>query len=325
MKAVLVMALALAGLTSLPGNAEPSPQQAEDQHWYAVEVIVFKPTASMAGGDEMWPSDPKLPDVADAVVPTEPTEPSEPAAALPMPLTLNTPRTIPLAATVAPEVTPLPTTDYKLDGIWQRLQSSGRYQTLLHTGWIQQGKPRSRAQAISITPLVTPAPAVTAPAMAPTNNVYGDAAMMPALPMPATAAPSAPALPTPATASPPVPMPPSGAPVFGTVTLSLDRYLHLAVDMAYRPTGSEILRTYQSANGLALPSTSTATLPAGIGFGALPLTPRAPTAVVLDQSRRIQPGAVDYFDHPLFGAIIEVTPVPAPAGEIAPPQDPIGN
>lgn len=291
MKAAFVLMLALAGLTSFAATAA----QAEDQHWYAVEVIAFKPTASMAGGDEMWPDDPKLPDVGDAVVPTV----ADTDTALPAPLTLDAPQTV-----TVPAVTPLPTADYKLDGVWKRLQSSGRYQTLLHTGWIQQGKPRAQAQPISITPLMT----ATAPGK-PADNVFSDFSD--------TAAP-APLLPAPQTTAPPIPAPPSGAPVFGTVTLSLDRYLHLAVDLAYRPTGAQTLRTYRSRDDLALPAGATMAQPAATGFGDFAAYPAAPAAIVMDQSRRIQPGNINYFDHPLFGAIIEVTPVPAPAAAAAP-------
>lgn len=311
MKRLLALAAVILALAPLGSNAaQPATNQA-DQHWYAVEIVVFRPATNMAGSNETWPATPKLPDVAKAVVPAvpQPASTTTPAGG-PGAQPLKTTPLQPAAGTPAAgdEVLPLPATQYQLNGVWNRLQKSGRYITLLHTGWIEQGQPRTQAPAVSITPLVTPQPASAMPSPV---STFGDATLA-LLPAPQSSGT--------AQASPLPPQAPADAPVFGTVTLSLNRYLHLGLDLAYRPTDAIGLSVYQQSGDLAAPQNASSAPPEE--FGTFPLMPSAPTVILLDQSRRIQTNDLNYFDNPLFGAIVQVTPVPAPGATRQPPTSP---
>lgn len=77
----------------------------------------------------------------------------------------------------------------------------------------------------------------------------------------------------------------------GTVRLSRSRFLHLALDLRYSPQGA----------------TAAAPLFSIFGRQAEP----APL-YRLAQSRRVRSGELNYFDHPRFGAIVLLTPYPAP-------------
>lgn len=69
--------------------------------------------------------------------------------------------------------------------------------------------------------------------------------------------------------------------VHGTVTVSLGRYLEVAVDLLYhRPTSDET---------------------------ALP--PAAPSRFRLVAERRMRSGELHYIDHPLFGVLMQITPL----------------
>lgn len=77
----------------------------------------------------------------------------------------------------------------------------------------------------------------------------------------------------------------------GTVRLSRSRFLHLALDLRYSPQGAAAASPLFSIFGLeAEPA---------------PL-------YRLAQSRRVRSGELNYFDHPRFGAIVILTPYPAP-------------
>ncbi|MBN1239984.1 MAG: hypothetical protein JXB36_15890 [Gammaproteobacteria bacterium] len=79
----------------------------------------------------------------------------------------------------------------------------------------------------------------------------------------------------------------------GTIRLHVSRFLHLTLDLDYRPT----------------PVQPAARLPSGddgsaYGLSELALRPWLP----LETGRRIRSGEVNYFDHPYFGVLIMVTP-----------------
>lgn len=84
----------------------------------------------------------------------------------------------------------------------------------------------------------------------------------------------------------------------GTIRLHLSRYLHLAVDLVYRPG----MRPPQPAAGSAFPTSPQA-------LSDVPL----PARYVLRAERRIGSGVVQYFDHPMFGVLVLVRPYEPPA------------
>lgn len=296
-----IIAVAAAG-AAFAGQSDKK----KDQHWFAVEVIVFRPTANMAGSDEMWPADPQLPNLKDAVVPTAPA-PVGGTATFPLTSTATTPA---MAATIGPgkRVLPLSDTQYQLQGVWNQLKRSGRYETLIHTGWIEKGLPRGKAPTVSITPLVAPA-STNLPTVA---AVYSDTGRVP---LPASSQ-----RPVKAAAASKEKIAPPTAPAFGTIKLAFDRFLHLALNIAYRPVNPAALKTWHSSTGeFAAPSTANAGPAPVIRFGPYyqPMPPE-PQAVVMNESRTVDPNAVNYFDHPLFGVIVQVRPVEPPAAAAQP-------
>jgi hypothetical protein len=76
----------------------------------------------------------------------------------------------------------------------------------------------------------------------------------------------------------------------GTIRVHLTRFLHITLDL-----------TYQAGAG------ATPALAANDGLDEFVLTPR----YRLQATRNVRSGELHYFDHPAFGALVRITPVPA--------------
>jgi hypothetical protein len=76
----------------------------------------------------------------------------------------------------------------------------------------------------------------------------------------------------------------------GTIRVHLTRFLHITLDL-----------TYQANEG------ATPALAANDGLDEFVLTPR----YRLQATRNVRSGELHYFDHPAFGALVRITPVPA--------------
>jgi peptidoglycan-binding protein CsiV len=81
----------------------------------------------------------------------------------------------------------------------------------------------------------------------------------------------------------------------GTVRVHLSRFLHITLDLTYQAKGSA-------------PAT-TATRPVGDGLDEIVLAPQ----YRLRATRSARSNELHYFDHPAFGVLVRVTPVPAEA------------
>ncbi len=113
--------------------------------------------------------------------------------------------------------------------------------------------------------------------------------------LPASAAPASTTHPLPAGATPP----PQATPAFGIAKLSTTGpYLHFDLDLVLQ--GSPVKAPAAVTAGIST------TLPAGAT--AAPAVP-VYQYYRLQQDRRVDGGKLAYFDHPLFGAILLVTPV----------------
>jgi Peptidoglycan-binding protein, CsiV len=75
----------------------------------------------------------------------------------------------------------------------------------------------------------------------------------------------------------------------GSVRVYLSRFLHVNLDV-----------TYQGSTTTAAPTTSN-------GLDEIPL---APTFTLMTE-RNVRSGELHYFDHPAFGVLVKITPVPA--------------
>jgi hypothetical protein len=75
----------------------------------------------------------------------------------------------------------------------------------------------------------------------------------------------------------------------GTIRVHLGRFLHITLDLTYQ-TGAA----------------ATVGLTANDGLGEVAFAPR----YRLQTTRNARSGEVHYFDHPAFGVLVRVTPVP---------------
>lgn len=168
----------------------------------------------------------------------------------------------------------------QLDDEWTRLKHSHDYQPLLHVTWVQPALDRAVAPAVRI--------GVPPPAVPPEST---DAAVP-------TSTPAATSVGAPAQATP----------AYGTAKLSTTGpYLHFDLDLAFQgPVAKTLWSTTPVASSLLAPPTSTTPAPAAAT--AIP----AFQYYRLRQNRRVDVGKISYFDHPLFGAIVLVTPTKKP-------------
>lgn len=122
-----------------------------------------------------------------------------------------------------PEVTPLPATSYRLNGVMAALRRGGKYRPLLHASWLQPETGRIRGVFVSAPPVVEQ--------------------------------------------------------VMGSVRLRVTRFLHVDMDMAYFPGAAPDVADAGAVGG----------------------------HVRLQESRKIKLNEVHYFDHPLFGVLLQVS------------------
>jgi hypothetical protein len=80
----------------------------------------------------------------------------------------------------------------------------------------------------------------------------------------------------------------------GTIRVHLSRFLHITLDLTYRADG-----------------TSSPALAANDGLDELAFAPR----YRLQATRSARSGELHYFDHPAFGVLVRITPVPAPTDQ----------
>lgn len=164
----------------------------------------------------------------------------------------------------------VPQSSEQLDDAWTRFKRSKNYEPLLHLTWTQPAVERVTAQAVRIG---------TPPVTAPVANTHAAPAMT-------ASSPNMPA-----------------APVYGDAKLSTTGpYLHFDLDL--------VLQGPPARN----PAPATGSVAINTAVLAPPGTTQAPAAPAfqfyrLRTDQRVNGGKLTYFDHPLFGAIVLVTPV----------------
>lgn len=97
---------------------------AEETTWYSVELIVFANAKESYRTSENWKQDLAQPQFSNARVLT------------------------PAGSAGSKAFQAIDPSRYRLQGEWSRLQSSGEYRPLLHTGWLQPGLPREQAVGV---------------------------------------------------------------------------------------------------------------------------------------------------------------------------------
>lgn len=156
----------------------------------------------------------------------------------------------------------------RMNSVWAKLQHSSEYQPLLRTAWAQPAIDRASALFVRVGTAATATPAVTA----------GSAV---------------------AAVSAPVNSPDA---VYGIAKLSTTGpYLHFDLDLVYCGPPAKHLIAYA----------------APIMAGAPPAASASPTATSsvpacqpyrLKEDRRLDAGKLNYFDNPMFGALVLITP-----------------
>jgi len=166
----------------------------------------------------------------------------------------------------------IPVTSEQLGDAWARLKRSKNYEALMHVSWTQPALDRANAPAvrIGVPPSAVPAPSTALPAAPAAANT--------AAPLQATLA-------------------------YGDAKLSTTGpYLHFDLDLVLQgPLAKNAVPAAATINTAVLAP------PAGTGIAAM----AAPTFQLyrLRHDMRVNGGKLAYFDHPLFGAIVLVTPV----------------
>lgn len=110
----------------------------------------------------------------------------------------------------------------------------------------------------------------------------------------------------------------------GTIRLHMSRYLHISADLAYRhglpPLAANAANRFADSPLPAQAAPAPANSPGRSGvYGerAFPAPQSAPEYYLFEQ-RRILRGELNYFDHPAFGLLLQITLAPEPQTD---PQD----
>ena len=185
---------------------------------------------------------------------------------------------------------PLPEDNYQLNQEVKTLEEAEGYRVLMHLGWRQPGMDRQRAIPVRIQRLIPPVEGAE-----PTAEVAAPAIAEPGV---------EPGVISVETAEAPVPLPDSQyMELRGFIRIALARYLHVSTDLSYQ--------VYDD---------SPAVDPAEGEFNPEEAAPGDPI-YHLHQTRRMRSKELHYFDHPVLGALILITPFepPAEAAAATPP------
>ena len=196
------------------------PLHAAAVDWYTVELLVFAERGSAGLEEETWSASPGSPDTSGATLPGE------------------------------GDFQLVPRSELELAGVARQLDRSGRYRTLLLTGWRQPGFGPRRAIPVQVRSDDGGGGLLAAGA-----GLFGGVDS-------ANQRPS----------------------IEGIVRVHRSRFLHVLVDLLYsRPE----------------PATQT-TEAVAVGF--------TPSLFRLTESRRMRSRELHYYDHPLFGVLVKITP-----------------
>ncbi len=299
-------------------KTKPVDPPLEDARWFQVELILFAQQSDDPLESEQWPDleGLSLPDsllelhlplaTATATVgkPTADSDAPEPGVSEPEPPT-------DAASANSPDLPPayqiLGDDALQLTDMVKKLRRSSRFKPLLHVAWQQPTYDRQHSQPIFFMEGMTdplPAEDVTAKAgLPPTDESQPAESLLP--PMLEYASEEDTKI------GPPNPQ------FVGTITLSVERYLHLASDLIYRQPVTQHTavpipdldlwydRPYATLHEPQGPAYQLDTWQAMRGFR-------------LKESRRMRSTEIHYLDNPFMGLVVVITPVelPEPAEEI---------
>lgn len=313
---------AVLGFASLPLYAA-EPVEEATVTWYDVELIVFRNLDTRSS--ETWPADAGIPPV-DGARPLFPppgggeteSEDSTPATPIPGEEASRYP------GAPTPFV-PLDESAYQLTGLVDSLRRSSKYEPILHVAWTQPPLERDDAPYLRITlPGTLPGALETD---APDEGLVPPADEQPLLGRNGDEpVRDEPLFETPEFLSDEDTGPKLARPLDGMVQLSVSRYLHLDLDLVYLPDDINLdvlgdtpaaTRQWIEEKAFARERRRRAILEAlargDITLMEAEILSLEPEQDVfqgfrLSQYRRLRSGDIHYFDHPVFGAIVKVTP-----------------
>lgn len=309
---------ALAGVWAL---INPVAVSAQEPTWYQIEVIVFAHRDAAGATSERWPTDPGVPAAETPVelassdtvvaVDTEAAMPTPNPGSTGVDSETNTELSSASAEPTTPESTQtldaveslglrafvqLPDEELQLVNLRQRLNKSAGYRTLVHVGWRQPLVRNEKPQPVHLHSNVT--------------ENESPIATIPVAPPPLEATDSNVAGIDQSTAAGQAPM----RPLDGTIAVVLGRYLHVTTDLIYSPDEAPPAVTVTPET---TPSSEDVSLTAdALTEGLANLEPDASAALTtvapvyrMTQSRRMRSNELHYLDHPLFGVLVQATPV----------------
>ena len=283
-----IPALLCAALFATPALAEE--QIEEELPWYEVEIIIFTRDLSAASVNEAWPSDPGLPDFANAqplqpefvanIQPAETIDEVDTAGladvALPIPDSSaidgsEVPEPIldiskmdasevpvPVGQRLPVPYTLIPEDNYRLTTEFKRLQRNSVMQPVIHLAWRQ---PVTALKDAKLLYLRAPEPPVEVEIIRSFENFA---------------------------VTEPIDLE-------GTIRVSVNRYLHVEFDLLNRVKQSIPYSSYEQSFG-----------------DDLMQQPQGYSLYRMQDKRRMRSGELHYIDHPLMGVLIKITPYELP-------------
>lgn len=313
-------------------NADAPPSRDDeigaDQRWFQVELILFSQLSDDALDAEKWPvieglrlpepllelhlplPETPVTDQTGLAIPGPSALPNGPAISTIKEPGLDAP------AEDTPDLPPafqiLAEDKRQLNNMAERIKHSSKLHLLLHTAWQQPTVDREHAVPVYLVDGMTdPLPVETPMEIAmetieATKETGGTSAAVNPLPL----------TPQYATEEDAQVGPPN--PEFaGTVTLSVERYLHIATDLVYRRPVTQHMPIPISNLDLWY-DRPYPTLQEPQGPAYQQISWQAIRGFRLQESRRMRSTEIHYLDHPFMGMVVVITPVelPEPAEHI---------
>lgn len=314
---IVIVTIAMASgllLGSLPAHSA-APTEEKTVTWYDVEIIVFRNLDTRS--NETWPPDAGVPNVADArpLFPAPAEEDANETLA-------ETQAVVPAPGDYPQTPTPYEPLDasaLRLTEIANSLQRSSKYEPLLHTAWTQPPLEREQAPYLRVT-----LPDAFVPEEE--QETFEDpfhSEMQPQDEPPADEGEALPgSLPEFLDEDDEVEL---ARPLDGVIQLSVSRYLHLDLDLLYLPDdlnvavlgGVEPAREWTEEEKFEREQRRRDILEA-LARGDISVEEAEILALEpdeqrfegfrLNQYRRLRSREIHYFDHPVYGVIVMVTP-----------------
>lgn len=285
------------------GLALPAFAQEQTVTWYDVELIVFRHLD--ARSSETWPTDAGTPDVSNvrSLFAADEND-AQPVA-----------ESATLASTTPMPYVPLDPAEHRLAGIYGSLTRSSRYEPLLHVAWTQPPLDRDQSPYVRVhLPQSTQAAQEeeALPGYDSDADFSGEEQ-----PLPEFLADDD--------------KPSFLRPLEGRIQLSVNRYLHLDLDLLYLPDNLDysMLRDLPAATPEWTEQQRLererrhreimeALARGDITLEEAEILSLEPEQEVfqgfrLNQFRRVRSREIHYFDHPIYGVIVTVTPREVPA------------